>query len=124
MMLAAIGVVGPHIPTGRVRLLATAGPRRIPSFPDTPTLVESGYPDVVVIGWIGLLAPAGTPPDILDKLSRDVGRQLMSADVRSGLAATGRDLTPSSPQAFGAFIRAESDKWSRVIRAVGLEHTQ
>jgi tripartite-type tricarboxylate transporter receptor subunit TctC len=124
MMLTAAAAVAPHIASGRLRLLATASPQRAAAFPSAPTLVESGYPDVVVTGWNGLLAPMGTPPDILNKLSRDVGRQLTAEDVRAALVIPGTDLTPSTPEAYGAFIRTEIEKWSKVIRAVGLENTQ
>ncbi len=124
MAIPSAAVVAGHIASGKLRLLATAGPQRAVAFPDTPTLVESGYPDVVVTGWTGLVAPIGTPPDILEKVSRDVGRQLTAADVRAALAIPGSELTSSTPEAFGAFIRAEIDKWSKVIRAVGLENTQ
>ncbi len=124
MHTAAAVAVAPYIASGKLRLLATMGSQRVPVFPDAPTLVESGYPDVVVIGWTGLVAPMGTPPDILDKVSRDVGRLLMAKDVRSALITPGSDLTPSTPGVFGAFIRAEMEKWSKVIRVVGLENSQ
>jgi tripartite-type tricarboxylate transporter receptor subunit TctC len=124
MMLTSAAGMATHITTGRVRLLATAGAKRASAFPDAPTLIESGYPDVVVIGWTGLVAPTGTPPEILNKVSRDVGRILMTADVRSALVVPGSELTPSTSEAFGAFIRAELAKWSKVIRVVGLENSQ
>ena len=66
----------------------------------------------------------GTAPAIVNKVSRDIARQLASAHVRSALAVTGRDLTPTSPEAFGALIRAEMGRWSKVIRALGLENSQ
>ena len=114
----------PQVEAGKLRVLNTWGAERLAKFPDAPTLVESGFTDVVVIGWTGLVAPAGTPVDIVNKVSLEVGRVLASAEVRSALAVTGRDLTPSSPEAFGALIRAEIEKWSKVIRAVGLENSQ
>jgi len=123
MMLTSAGPVAPYITSGKLRLLATAGSQRAAAFPDAPTLVESGYPDVVVTGWNGLVAPMGTPPDILNKLSRDIGRQLMAEDVRAALVIPGTDLTPSTPEAYGAFLRAEIEKWSKLIRAVGLENS-
>ena len=124
MMITAAGGVMDHIANGKMRLLATAGRQRASVLPDAPTLVESGYPDVVVVGWTGLVAPTGTPPDILNKLSRDLARLLATADVRSALVFPGSELTPSTPEAFGAFIRQETEKWSKVIRAVGLDNTQ
>jgi tripartite-type tricarboxylate transporter receptor subunit TctC len=124
MMTAAGAAAAPHIANGRLRLLATFGKQRAAVFADAPTLVESGYPDAVVLGWTGLVAPAGTPPDILNKVSREIGRLLTSADVRSALAVPGSDLTPSTPEVFGAFIKEEIEKWSQIIRLVGLEHSQ
>ncbi len=123
MILSAAGVT-PHIASGKLRLLATAGTQRAAAFPDAPTLVESGYPDVVVRGWTSLVAPMGTPPDILSKISRDVGLQLSAVDVRSALVVPGSEVTPSTPEALGAFIRAEIERWSRVVRMVGLENSQ
>jgi tripartite-type tricarboxylate transporter receptor subunit TctC len=124
MMLVAAVIVAPHIASGKMRLLATAGPQRASAFPDAPTLVELGYPDVVVVGWTGLVAPMGTPLDIRNKLSRDIGRVLAAPDVRATLAVRGSELTSSTPEAFGVFIKAEIEKWSKVIRAVGLENSQ
>ena len=123
IMLTSASPVATYLASGKLRLVATAGVQRASAFPDAPTLVESGFTDVVVIGWTGLVAPAGTPVDIVNKVSLEVGRVLASAEVRSALAVTGRDLTPSSPEAFGALIRAEIEKWSKVIRAVGLENS-
>jgi tripartite-type tricarboxylate transporter receptor subunit TctC len=120
MMLTSLSPVSTYIAGGRLRLLATAGTKRVAAFPAAPTLVESGYPDVVVLGWSGLVGPIGMPQDIRNKLARDIA----AADVGSALAVTGRDFTPTSPEAFGAFIKAEMDRWSKVIRAVGLEHSQ
>ena len=123
LLTSAAGVV-PHIASGKMRLLATAGRQRAAVFPNAPTLVESGYPDVVVNGWTGLVAPIGTSPEILDKLSREVGRQLAAADVRAALAIPGSELTSSTPDAFRTFIKSEIEKWSKVIRLVGLENSQ
>jgi len=124
MMLTAAAPVAPHIAGGKIRLLATAAAKRPEAFSDVPTIVEAGYPDVVVIGWTGLLAPKGTPRDILTKLSAEFGRAIRSPDVQAKLGVRGSDLTPSTPDEFTAFIKSEIDKWSKVIRAVGLENSQ
>ena len=124
MMLVAASAVAPYMASGKLRLLATAGTQRPAAFAQTPTLVESGYPDVVVVGWNGLIAPAGTPQEILNKISRDVARQLTAEAARSALAVPGSELTPTTPEALGVFIRAEIQKWSKIIRAVGLEGSQ
>ncbi len=123
MFTSTQGVTG-HVKTGKLRLLATLGDKRAPAFPLVPTVVESGYPTVVITGWTGLFATAGTPSDIVAKLAREVGKHLGAADVRERMAADGAEPTPSSPEAFAAFVKAEAAKWSRVIRAAGLENTQ
>jgi len=92
MMITSAAGVATHVTSGRLRMLATAGSQRASAFPHAPTLAESGYPDVVVMGWTGLVAPTGTPPDIVSKLSRDIGRVLTAADVRSALVVPGSEL--------------------------------
>ena len=79
---------------------------------------------MVITGWTGLFATTGTPPDVLGKLAREVGRHLGAADVRERMASDGAEPSPSNPEAFAAFVKAEAVKWSRVIRAAGLENTQ
>ncbi len=123
MFTSTQGVTG-HVKTGRLRLLATLGNTRAAAFPAVPTVVESGYPGVVITGWTGLFAPTGTPPDVVAKLAREVGRVLGGADVRERMSADGADPAPSSPEAFATFVRAEAAKWSKVIRAAGLENSQ
>lgn len=123
MFTSTQGVTG-HVKTGKLRLLATLGEKRAPAFPTTPTVVESGYPSVVITGWTGLFATSGTPSDVLGKLAREVGRHLGAADVRERMASDGAEPSPSNPEAFAAFVKAEAVKWSRVIRAAGLENTQ
>ena len=124
LTFVSMRAIAEQVQAGKVRLLATMGDKRDPAFPKTPTLVESGYPSLVVIGWNGLLAPAGTPPDIVNKLSREIGRHLSVPEFRDRMASLGADPSPSTPEAFAAFIRAEAAKWQKVIRAIGLEHSQ
>ena len=92
--------------------------------PDVPPTAEMGYPGFEASGLAGLLAPAGTPPEIVNKLSRELGRHLSAPEFRERMASLGADPSPSTPEAFGQFIRAEAAKWQKVIRAVGLEHSQ
>ena len=116
--------IAEHVAAKKARLLATMGEKRDPAFADSPTLVELGYPSLVVIGWNGLLAPAGTPADILQKLSREIGRHLSVPEFRERMASLGADPSPSTPEAFAAFIKTEAAKWQKVVRAIGLEHSQ
>ncbi|MCC6532488.1 MAG: tripartite tricarboxylate transporter substrate binding protein [Burkholderiales bacterium] len=124
LMFVSMRGIAEHVAAKKARLLATMGERRDAAFPDTPTLVESGYPGVVVIGWNGLLAPAGTPADVVAKLSREIGRHLSVPEFRERMASLGADPAPSTPEAFAAFIRTEAMKWQQVVRAIGLEHSQ
>ena len=124
LMFVSMRGIAEHVAARKARLLATMGDKRDPAFPDSPTLAELGYPGVVVIGWNGLLAPAGTPAEILHKLSREIGRHLSVPEFRDRMASLGADPSPSTPEAFAAFIKAEAAKWQKVIRAVGLEHSQ
>lgn len=124
LMFTSTQGVAQHFATGKLRLLATCGQQRSPAFAQTPTLIESGYRDLVMTGWSGMLAPAGTPADIVQKLSREVNRHMSTQEVRDRMVSQGSESVPSTPEAFAAFIRAEAAKWSKVIRAAGLEHSQ
>jgi tripartite-type tricarboxylate transporter receptor subunit TctC len=124
MMFSPSAGVAPHIRTGRLRLLATCGEKRSTGFPETPTMIESGFPKVVSIGWGGMLAPAGTPPEIVQKLQREIARQLASPEIRDRLSAMGADAVGSTTEEFAALLKAETEKWSRVVRGANLFHSQ
>jgi len=126
--VALIFATGPsvtgHIKTGRLRLLATCGEKRAIAFPDTPTMIESGFPKVVVTGWWGLIAPAGTPQDIVQKVSRDTARQVLAPDLRPQLSALGAEPAGTTPEQFAVFLKSEMDKWQRVSKAAGVYQSQ
>jgi tripartite-type tricarboxylate transporter receptor subunit TctC len=124
MMFSPSAGVAPHIRTGRLRLLATCGEKRSTGFPETPTMIESGFPKVVSIGWGGMLAPAGTPPEIVQRLQREIARNLASPEVRDRLSAIGADAVGSTTEEFAALLKAETEKWSRVVRGANLFHSQ
>lgn len=110
-------VVLPHVRTGRLRALAVSSAQRLASLPDVPTVAESGYPGFDVDQWYGLVAPAGTPLGVVERLNAEVNRALRSPSVVEQLAAEGALPTPSTPQAFGELIAREIARWSRVIQA-------
>jgi len=118
-----IGVTS-HIHSGRLRLLATCGERRASVFPDTPTMVESGYPGMIVTGWGGYMAPANTPREVIATFHRDATRVLQRAEVREKLRALGSDTESSTPEQFGAFLKSETDKWARVAKRAGVYQSQ
>ena len=112
------GMVG-HIKAGKLRALAVTGARRSPLLPDVPTVMESGVPDYEAYVWMGLLAPKGTPPAVVERLNREVVAVLGEDDVKRYMANAGIEIVGSTPAAFGAFFRAEKDQWAKVIRETG-----
>jgi tripartite-type tricarboxylate transporter receptor subunit TctC len=111
--------------TGKINLLATFGDKRDEQFPNIPTPTELGYPSVVVVGWSGMLAPAGTPPQIVQKLHDAIVRILAMPDVAALILKGGSKPAPSkSPEEFTAYIKSEMQKFLPVIKAAGLEGSQ
>jgi tripartite-type tricarboxylate transporter receptor subunit TctC len=108
-----------HIKAGSLRALAVTGTRRSPQLPDVPTLAESGLADYSAYVWMGLLAPRGTPPDIIERLLREVKLALATPEVRNYFDTAGMEIVGSSPAEFAAYFREERDRWARVISEVG-----
>ena len=111
----------PHIADGRLRALAVSGKRRSLSLPDVPTMVEAGYTDMSGEQWIGALAPAGTPKDIVATLQREIAKAVASPDLKERFVALGFAPVGSTSEEFAAFIRSEMENWSTVIRAGNLK---
>ena len=105
---------------GRLRALAVSGAKRASADPGIPTISESGVAGYDVTGWFGLLAPARTAEAVVSLLNREVNKALKLADVRDRLAAEGVEASGSTPQEFASLVRAETDKWSRVVRNAGI----
>jgi tripartite-type tricarboxylate transporter receptor subunit TctC len=113
----------PHIHSGGVRALAVAGSRRNPALPDVPTIAESGYPNYAADSWNGLLAPAGTPDVIVDKLNRAVSAALSDPAVSRRMELDGATAVSSSPGEFKQYIAAEYRKWRAVVAGLpGFAH--
>lgn len=112
--------VAPHVRSGKLRGLAVFGPSRIDAMPDVPTAAEAGYPQ---LGrnpeWYGLAVPAGTPADIVRKLNADIVAALNADAVREAIRTLGMSAAPSTPEAFAAQIRADSEVWGKVVKASG-----
>lgn len=109
-----IAVAG-EIKAGRVRALGVTSSKRSSGVPDVPTIAEAGVPGFEATAWIGLFAPAATPPAIVNKLNREIVRILRLPDIRERLAAQGAEPVGNSPQEFAVMIRAEIPKWKKVI---------
>jgi len=119
-----VGFVGtpialPHVKAGRLRALAVSTARRAPEMPEVPTLDEAGVPGYEATIWMGLFAPAGTPREILARLHAEVSRLLASPEARAQIAATGVEVSLSTSEEFAAFVRAEHEKWGKVVRDTG-----
>ncbi len=120
LMFSPALVVTPHIAAGTLRVIGTTGPARSALFPDFPTIAETGLPDYQSLGWFGLFAPAGTPRDVVAKVSADVGRVLGSPESRQRLAEQGAEPAPNAPDAFTAFVNADIAKWLDLARKTGI----
>jgi tripartite-type tricarboxylate transporter receptor subunit TctC len=121
MLFTQIAPVINHIKSGKLRAFATTSLKRTPELPDVPTLSESGLHGFQVDAWNGMLAPAATPAGIVLKIQRDVSKVLHSADVKEKLAAAGSDPVGDSPEKFAALIKIEMDKWSKLMKEIGIK---
>jgi tripartite-type tricarboxylate transporter receptor subunit TctC len=109
----------PHIKSGKVRALAIAGAKRDPALPEVPTFAEAGLPGYDANFWNGLVAPAGTPAEVIARLNSVLVQALATPEVRAALVRLGLEAAGTTPQQFGDFIAAEIDKWARVVKASG-----
>ena len=121
MSFTPIPVVLAHIASGRLRALAVTSAKRTPLLPDVPTVAETGLPGYEVVLHYGLLAPAGTPRPIVDRLNRELRAVVDSEEVRKRLATEGADPLPSTPEEYAADIDQEETKWSAVVKAAGIK---
>ncbi|MES2362840.1 MAG: tripartite tricarboxylate transporter substrate binding protein [Pseudomonadota bacterium] len=113
------GNVQGFVKDGRLKLLASTGPKRLPSTPDVPTLAESGLKGFEATSWIGLLAPAGTPPAIINRYHEEMMRILKSPDMQKRLHEMEFEITASTPKQFSDWIGTEIVRWGKVIKATG-----
>jgi len=111
----------PHAKAGKVRILAIANAKRSAVFPDTPTFAESGMPNFESVTWWGLVAPAGTPKAVIARLHAEAVKALGTPEVKERFAALGAEIRASTPEQFGAFMRAEAKKWGTVIKSTGIK---
>jgi tripartite-type tricarboxylate transporter receptor subunit TctC len=116
MMFGNAAAALPHVKNGRLKSLAITSPARVSIAPDLPTVAESGVPGFEIATWLGMVAPSATPPAIVARLNAEVLRVLKQPDVQQRLHAMGFTLSSFSAEEFTRFIRAEHEKWSKVIR--------
>ena len=110
-----------HLKAGRLRPIATSGPKRTPIAPDIPTVAESGVPGFAVTSWFGVAAPARTPRPIVDRLNSEIVRALNAPDLRERLKTMGADPVGNTPEQYTEYVQNEIAKWAKVIKAAGIK---
>jgi tripartite-type tricarboxylate transporter receptor subunit TctC len=121
VLFDSVAAMAPIIKGGMVRALGTTGKQRSAIMPDVPTIAESGVPGFFFSQWIGMMAPAKTPPPIVERIHREAVRVLAQGDVRRRLDELGMAVVANSPAEFGAFIAADTARWAKVIKAAGIK---
>jgi len=116
-------VVSAAVKSGKLRPLMTLAPARVSTFPEVPTSAEVGLPGVEAIAWNGIFVPAGTPPEVIQVLHRELVKAYNAPEVKAQVEATGGYVAGDTPEEFAAFIRAEKAKWEKIGRAAGIKNT-
>jgi tripartite-type tricarboxylate transporter receptor subunit TctC len=121
MMLDAITTMAPNATAGQVRAFATTGIKRSELTPDVPTVAEAGVPGYEATIWLGVMAPTGTPKEIVDKLNAEITKVISRPDVKEAWAKQGAVPMVMSPSQFDAYLRADIDKWAKVVTVSGIK---
>ena len=124
LLVFAVGAAVPHIQSGKVNALAVTGTQRSQALPNVPTTTEAGFPQFKSGAWMGILVPAGTPDAVVNALHKAVDKAVHDPEVSAALAKQAVALDSSSPSEFGTFIKAEHEKWSKVIKDANLDLRQ
>lgn len=117
--LDTVTVTAPQVKAGKLRLIAAGTQKRLPAFPDAPTISESGFPGFEAVAWVALAAPAGTPREIRERISAETMKTVRSPEFAEKLAAAGAVPRAGTPDEFGAFLRAESPRWREIVAKSG-----
>jgi tripartite-type tricarboxylate transporter receptor subunit TctC len=121
MMFDAITTMAPNVAAGQVRALGTTGTKRSELTPDVPTVAEAGVPAYEATIWLGVMAPAGTPQPIVDKLNAEIAKVINRADVKENWAKQGAVPLVMSPAEFDKYLRADIEKWAKVVQKSGIK---
>lgn len=121
LMFADVHLVAPHAKSGRLRVIAVTSPERSSVMPEIPTMSEAGVPGYAIGNWFGVLAPAGTAPEIVGRLNAEIGKILASASLRERFSAQGIEPRPSTPEQFSTHIRSELEKWRKLVKAANIK---
>ena len=121
LMFESLNSIAPFARSGAVRALAVSGDRRSPAFPDLPTIAEAGVPGYSAPTWGGVIAPAGVPRPIVDKLNAAINKAILSPAFKERFAAIGDEPAGGTPEEFAALIASDSAKWGEVIKRAGIK---
>ncbi len=116
MVMVTVPATIPFINSGRLRGLAVLVPERVPTIPKVPTTTEAGMPELIINTWYGLFAPTGVRPEIIQRINTEVVKFMHTPEIKKQLAASGLDPVTNTPAEFSTFLRADMEKWARVIR--------
>ena len=116
VLVSSLVQTGAHIRSGKLKALGVGSAKRSALFPDIPTIAEAGVPGYEMANWWGIVAPAGTPQPIVDKLAKEIGVVLSAPETQKHFAAEGAEVVQKTPAEFAAFIEAELAKWQRVVK--------
>jgi tripartite-type tricarboxylate transporter receptor subunit TctC len=119
LMYSGFSSTLPHIRSGKLRAIAQTGAKRSPALPDVPTIAESGFPGFEATAWYGVHAPARTPKPIVARLNSEFVKALKLPDVRERLSSLGFEISGSTPEFYGNYIKSEIKKWAKVVKASG-----
>ena len=111
----------PHVRSGKLRALGVTSAKRVANAPEVPTVAEGGVPGYESLQWYGLLAPAATPKEIIARLNREAVAVLRTPELGARLANDGTEIVAGTPEEFGAYLRAETEKWAKVVKAAGIK---
>ena len=120
LIFSALPPALPLAKAGKVRVLGIAMPERLRSMPDMPTVAEQGLPGYEMSTWYGIFAPAGSPPEAIEKLGAEIRRAVADPKVREQIVAQGIEPVSSTPAEFRAFVNSELEKWAKVVKAAAI----
>jgi tripartite-type tricarboxylate transporter receptor subunit TctC len=109
----------PNLASGKLRALGVSTAKRYAELPDVPTIAEAGVPGYDATVWLGLLAPAGTPREIVQKMNGEIAKVLSTPEARKLMASAGVDVSIAGPDEFGALLRSELERWGKVVKETG-----
>jgi len=124
MVTSTVPATIPLVNSGRIRALAVMAPERVSALSQVPTTAEAGMPELVVITWYGLFAPAGVRHDIIDRINAEIVKMMKLPEIKAKLAQVEVDAATSTPAEFGSFVHAEYEKWGRVIKEANIQVRQ